>query len=179
MDTALNWPWTKITIALYYVLLKVTAFQLNKSHKILIKVWVYKPSFLVPGGPQAYISSRCQGWAFFGFWQDREATSLGFLEKKLLKIYFRKYNLKLQLWKAWTLETQSYNLLRINLTGFKCLLWYQVFINWTGIQLVFEFRKGLLRIFSYCLVKYCNVKGERVDFVFRKGTTLLMVNNKW
>ena len=36
---------------------------MNKSHKIPIKIGVYKPSFFVPGGPQPYISSRYQGWA--------------------------------------------------------------------------------------------------------------------
>ena len=42
---------------------------------------------------------------------------------------------------------------------------------------MFELRKELLRIVGSCLVRFCNVKGERVDFVFRKGTTLLIVNN--
>ena len=79
-------------------------------------------------------------WAFG---RTGEPTSLVSLKHRWLEIYFRKYNLELQLFKTFGMEIQSWNLLRRNLTWFKCLLQYHVFFNCTGIQLVFGLGKEL------------------------------------
>ena len=75
-------------------------------------------------------------------------------------------------------ETQSWNLLRIYLTEFKGLLWYQFSFNRNGIQLALNLEM-FTEIFSSCFVKICNVQGEAVDFVNGKGTMLLTVVNTW
>ena len=111
---------------------------LIKSHKNSIKIWVYKPTFSAPGGPQPYISSHCQGWANLGFWEDRGSHVTWFLEQMVREVYFKNAELSRICSRLWHLKYRATIYSGKTLTGFRCLLQYQVFINWTGIQLVFE-----------------------------------------
>ena len=142
-----------------------------------MKNQVYKPSFLVPGGPQPYISSCCQGWVFLGFGRTEEATSLDFLNKCLEKLYFRKFRISCICSSFWhpkyratfTQEKSGQGLDAFCGTRFSLT---ELVFNWC-----LDFERNSLRTISSYFVKFCDVHGKTNEFVFRNRTTLLTVVN--
>ena len=132
---------------------------------------------MVPGGPQPYISSHCQGSAFLGFGKTEETTSLDFLNKWLENLYFRKFRNSCICSSFWHLRYRAtFTQEKLGwdldvLCGTRFSLTELVF-NW-----YLNFEGNSLRTISSYFVKFCDVHGKRKDFVFRKGTTLLRVIN--
>ena len=95
----------------------------------------------------------------------------------------------MNLFKLLASEIQSYIYSGKIWTGFGRLLWYQVFINWTGIQLVFELWKEFTEDnwFLFCDVLWCTWRDRIVCTLEIQNIvnscqhwwTLLKVWNSW
>ena len=140
-----------------------------------MKNQVYKPSFLVPGGPQPYISSRCQIGHSWAFGRIEEATSLDFLNKLLENYILENSEFSGICSSFWHLKY------RATFTQKKSGLGLDTFCGTrlSLIELVFNWclnleRNSLRTIGSY-FVKFYDVHGKTNEFVFRNRTILLTV----
>ena len=149
-----------------------------KNNKIAIKCLSIKCLLSALGDPCAYISGGQPSWAHLGFWKDRGSHISWILEQMIIEIYFRKYNLELHLFKAFGIWNTE-----LDFTQDKPWLGLDTFCStrFSLTELVFnwclELGRNLLRTIGSYFVMFCNVKGETLDFVFRKETMLSIVYN--
>ena len=142
METTLSQPWTWNVLHFAPLGTQVNGVFKEPSNKVVCPMVLYKRVFFSPWGSLCLYKWRQPSLGILALLEGQENPHHLFY----LNTDCRKYILENTTWSCnssnlLVFEIQSWNLLRKNLAGFKCLLQYQNFFNRTGIQLALTLKR--------------------------------------